>query len=111
MKYCETCKFSHDENYVHPSEGYEFKCQRCGHEWRSKRVGDIPISCSKCHSSYWHRARLGDDKMIDKGIKSQGKLRKRKIIKGKLKAKKIIETANKLGFDPPPSLMKKLRNG
>jgi hypothetical protein len=112
MKYCETCKFHHDENYQHPSNGYEFRCQRCNHEWRSKVPGDIPIACAKCHASYWARQRLsglGGDETINKGIKSPGKLRKRKVVKSKLKAKKIIEQANKLGFGMPPSMVKRIK--
>jgi predicted Zn-ribbon and HTH transcriptional regulator len=33
----------------------ECKCERCGHEWKSK--GTNPKVCPKCKSPYWNEPR------------------------------------------------------
>ncbi len=94
---CEICHHTHHKDYVHPSEGYEFKCQRCGHEWRTKVAGDVPKSCSKCHSAYYDRPRSG--KLI-----APAKVKARKRARVKLQVYAEVERINRSGIEPPPSV-------
>lgn len=50
---CETCGKHHHKDYLHPTPGYDCRCMRCGHEWRTKHPGVWPKVCSKCRSGYW----------------------------------------------------------
>jgi NAD-dependent dihydropyrimidine dehydrogenase PreA subunit len=93
---CETCHRMHHKDYVHPSGGYEFRCQRCGHEWRTKVAGDVPKSCSRCHSCYYDRPRLGAIK--------PAKVKVRKRAQMKYKARKVAEAISRSGMEPPPSV-------
>ena len=34
---------------------YQCRCERCGHEWISKK--GVPAVCSKCHSPHWNQKR------------------------------------------------------
>ena len=39
---------------VLPDAGYDWRCQRCHHQWRSRHPNEKPpVSCSKCRSAYW----------------------------------------------------------
>ena len=61
--YCTTCG-----GWFHAVKGYtgqcdvcgrplfEFRCSRCGHEWRGRTTG-APKVCPVCKSPYWNRAR------------------------------------------------------
>ncbi len=41
-----------------PDPGYDWRCQRCNHQWRSRHPNeDPPTSCSKCRSAYWQKPR------------------------------------------------------
>ncbi|MDI6916413.1 MAG: hypothetical protein QMC80_01300 [Thermoplasmatales archaeon] len=30
-----------------------YKCERCGHKWVPKKLGNNPRVCPKCKSPYW----------------------------------------------------------
>lgn len=46
-----------------PEPGYDWRCQRCGHQWRSRHPNaPTPTSCSKCRSAYWQKPRQGKGK-------------------------------------------------
>lgn len=55
-----------------PDPGYDWKCVRCGYQWRSKRPGmPPPITCARCHSAYWSkpRVRVSKTKGVRKAVK------------------------------------------
>ena len=35
-----------------------YVCSRCGHEWISRKPGNLPATCPKCRSPYWNRPRI-----------------------------------------------------
>jgi len=94
---CETCSRTHHKEYVHASDGYEFRCMRCQHEWRTKVAGDIPEACSKCHSAYWDRPHSG--RLI-----TPGKVRRRRKAQVRIKTQKVVDLVLRSGIEPPPSV-------
>ncbi|PIV67765.1 MAG: hypothetical protein COS08_08505 [Euryarchaeota archaeon CG01_land_8_20_14_3_00_38_12] len=30
-----------------------YRCERCGHQWAPKKIGNNPRVCPKCKSPYW----------------------------------------------------------
>lgn len=32
---------------------YGYKCERCGHQWVPKKIGNNPRVCPNCKSPYW----------------------------------------------------------
>jgi hypothetical protein len=71
-------------DYIQPSLGYDWRCMRCQHEWRSRHPNEPkPRACASCRSAYWDRpprakkeAREGVESK--KGGKGKKKARKRK---------------------------------
>lgn len=49
-----------------PKKGFCF-CERCGHDWQSKPIGDKfkePRSCAKCKSKVWNHPRVYSGKYV-----------------------------------------------
>lgn len=45
-------------DYVPPEEGsgYDWRCMRCGYQWRSRRPNEPkPLACAGCRSAYWDK--------------------------------------------------------
>jgi hypothetical protein len=38
------------------------RCLRCNHTWLPRKLGDRPLTCPDCHSSYWFRPRTREQK-------------------------------------------------
>lgn len=92
---CKECGRTHHGGYLHPTEGYDCRCMRCGHEWRTKKPGDWPKSCSKCHSAYWDRPKLKDPTL--KPPPKRKKKRKRVAVR----------KSGGRELSPPPSMLPK----
>ena len=97
LLFCERCDRTHHKDYIHADTGYEHRCMRCEHEWRTKVAGDIPKACSKCHSAYWDRPRSG--KFV-----TPAKARKRRKAVMRIRNHKAAEFVTKSGMPPPPSV-------
>lgn len=112
--------------YIQPDTGYDFRCMRCGHQWRSKHpvrsVHDTPVQCSKCHSGYWRKPKVKGQ--AEGNVNSPGKRKRRKVAQARVKkAKATVESNVKYCIDngvpvagvvnrmptPPPSKFVKLR--
>lgn len=66
--------------YPLPDPGYEYRCQRCGHQWRRRRVEDAePVSCAKCRSAYWRTAAKEGRRVARRGNGKVGKPKRRKM--------------------------------
>jgi predicted Zn-ribbon and HTH transcriptional regulator len=68
-------------------------CLRCGHHWQKKRwVAIRPKRCPNCHSTYWFRPRIYEEK-------------KREPIMSRKKSELFTEQFSEVktdGFAPPP---------
>ena len=80
-------------DYVQPSLGYDWRCMRCAHEWRSRHPNEPkPRACASCRSAYWDRPpRVKKDSK--EGVES----------KGRKKAKKRKKTVRKPKPSPSPT--------
>lgn len=47
------------------------RCIRCGHSWIPRKAGERPLTCPKCHSSYWHRPRVRKIKASNPEVKTE----------------------------------------
>ena len=91
MRPLKACKMPNEFHldYVRPSEGYDWRCMRCQHEWRSRHPNEPkPRACASCRSAYWDRPPRA---------KKEGKQDVES--KGRRKAKKHKKTVRK----PKPS--------
>ncbi len=97
---CSSCNRVHHMNYTHPQEGYDFKCQRCGHEWRTKAPNTYPKQCSRCHSSYWDVPKLVSNSVEHKVARHKRRVKRQ----SQVRAKRFNEVVSKSGIPPPPSM-------
>ena len=99
---CESCRLYHHVSYIHPQPGYDFKCMRCGHEWRthkpSTHTTPMPKMCSRCKSSYWDRPKLVRKLKLEGGGKvgGRGGARKRKQNRARKNVELRDEIKNKV---------------
>ena len=107
---CETCNRTHHKDYIHPSEGYDFRCMRCGHEWKTRAPGYMPKICASCHSAYWDRPPVRLIAVQGSGFKSPGKVRRRNkervkatVRKERARKAKIRKAELELGIESMPS--------
>ena len=103
---CSSCGRTHHPDYIHPDNGWEFRCMRCNHQWKSRRPDDYPKCCAKCHSAYWNRPPVR--KSVG-AVMSKGKVRKRKRekVKSVERVRKVVEQSGQYeALKPPPSFGK-----
>ncbi len=126
---CLTCGILHHRDYTHPTNGYDYKCMRCEHEWRGRlptTQGTWPKSCPKCGNWYWDRprtnrvatvlesrsrarvraraklSRLSNRKPVRTGVREA-------VPKSILDPRITVEEANMVGVElpPPPSMLRR----
>ena len=99
--HCDICNRDHHPDYIHPDDGWEFRCMRCGHQWRGKRPNEYPKSCSKCHSSYWDRPKIERTTKP----KPEPKPKRKRIVRKPRMVEVPVNRGDSLM--PPPSMRKR----
>lgn len=99
------CHFTHPDTYTHPAPGQDYRCMRCGHEWRSRRAvvaGVAPVHCSRCKSAYWMRAAVRAPGPVFREMTEQHVADLTGRVQEEAELAKRLEPP--LGVPPPPSM-------
>lgn len=57
-----------------PDPGFDWRCQRCDGQWRSKKPGDSkPVACAKCRSAYWDKVKVARSEGVEARVESKRK--------------------------------------
>ena len=82
-------------DYIQPEAGYDWRCMRCGNQWRSNKPGaPKPLQCSKCRSGYWDRppVRKPREKKVAVAVESTKPRKKAKKVRLRKHSVEVVLT-------------------